>query len=156
MEPALAVGISITVIMLSALIFDRLRMPHILGVLAAGILIGPHSPIAGFSLLGLDFGNIIITETSIVETFAVLGSALILFGIGLEFSVIRLWKMGWFTFLAALFKIGMVYFVAHFFLAAMGFGTQAAVLVAVALSFSSTPIIIKLLEDSGKIKRPEV
>jgi Kef-type K+ transport system membrane component KefB len=38
----------------------------------------------------------------------------------------------------------------------MGFGTQAAVLVAVALSFSSTPIIIKLLEDSGKIKRPEV
>ncbi len=156
MEPALAVGISITVIMLSALIFDRLRLPHILGVLAAGILVGPYSPIAGLSFLGLNFANIIITDPSLVETFSVIGSALILFGIGLEFSVIRLWKMGWFTFLAALLKIGIVYFAAHFCLAAMGFGTQAAVLVAVALSFSSTPIIIKLLEDSGKIKRPEV
>ncbi|MFA6907763.1 MAG: cation:proton antiporter, partial [Candidatus Micrarchaeia archaeon] len=97
-----------------------------------------------------------ITDPSVVEIFAVLGAALILFGIGLEFSVIRLWKMGWFTFLAALLKIGIVYFAAHFCLAAMGFGTQAAVLVAIALSFSSTPIIIKLLEDSGKIKRPEV
>ncbi|MFA6328791.1 MAG: cation:proton antiporter [Candidatus Micrarchaeia archaeon] len=156
MEAALAVGISITVIMISAFIFDRLRLPHVLGVLVAGILVGPFSPIAGLNLLGLDFGTIIITDPSLVETFSVLGSALILFGIGLEFSVIRLWKMGWFTFIAALLKIGIVYFTAHFCLAAMGFGTQAAVLVAVALSFSSTPIIIKLLEDSGKIKRPEV
>ena len=156
MEPALAVGISITVIMISALIFDRLRLPHILGVLTAGILVGPYSPIAGLNILGLDFGTMIITDPSLVATFAVIGSALILFGIGLEFSVIRLWKMGWFTFLAALLKIGIVYFAAHFCLAAMGFGTQATVLVAVALSFSSTPIIIKLLEDSGKIKRPEV
>jgi len=156
MEPALAVGISITVIMLSALIFDRLRFPHILGVLIAGILIGPFSPIAGLSIFGIDFGQIIITEPALVETFAVMGAALILFGIGLEFSVIRLWKMGWFTFIAALLKIGIVYFAAHFCLAAMGFGTQAAVLIAIALSFSSTPIIIKLLEDSGKIKRPEV
>jgi len=106
--------------------------------------------------LGLDFSNIMITDPSVVEIFAVLGAALILFGIGLEFSVIKLWKMGWFTFLAALFKIGVAYFVAHFCLAAMGFDTQAAVLLAIALSFSSTPIIIKLLEDSGKIKRPEV
>lgn len=156
MEPALAVGISITVIMLSALIFDRLRYPHILGVLVAGILVGPFSPIAGISLLGLDFSNIIITNQEVVDIFAVIGAALILFGIGLEFSVIRLWKMGWFTFLAAIFKIGTVYLAAHFCLAAMGFGTQAAVLIAIALSFSSTPIIVKLLEDSGKIKRPEV
>ncbi|MFA6907651.1 MAG: hypothetical protein WC263_02385, partial [Candidatus Micrarchaeia archaeon] len=62
MEPALAVGISITVIMLSALIFDRLRLPHVLGVLVAGIFVGPYSPIAGLNLLGLDFGSIIITD----------------------------------------------------------------------------------------------
>ena len=93
MEPALAVGISITVIMLSALIFERLRLPYILGVLAAGMLVGPYSPLAGTQFLGLDFSKIIITDPSLVATFAVIGSALILFGIGLEFSVIRLWKM---------------------------------------------------------------
>ena len=38
----------------------------------------------------------------------------------------------------------------------LGFGAPASALVAIALSFSSTPIIIKLLEASGKIRRPEV
>ena len=90
MEPALAVGISITVIMLSALIFERLRLPYILGVLAAGMLVGPYSPLAGTQFLGLDFSKIIITDPSLVSVFAVMGSALILFGIGLEFSVIKL------------------------------------------------------------------
>ncbi len=156
MEPALAVGISITVIMLSALIFDRLKLPNILGVLVAGILMGPFSPLAGANILGLDMGKFIITEPALVEVFAVIGAALILFGIGLEFSVIKLAQLGLFTFLAAVVKIGIVYVVAYSSLFSFGFGAPASALVAVALSFSSTPIIIKLLEASGKIRRPEV
>src|SRR3989338_3733157 len=155
MEAALAVGISVTVIMLSALIFDRLKLPNILGVLVAGILMGPFSPLAGMSLFGLEFGNVIIAEPSLVSVFAVLGSALILFGIGLEFSAIKLAQLGLFTFLAAAVKIGIVYLAAYGSLAAFGFGAPASALVAVALSFSSTPIIIKLLEASGKIRRTE-
>ncbi len=156
MEPALAVGISITVIMLSALIFNRLRLPHVLGVLVAGMLFGPFSPLAGVSLFGLELDQVIITEPEIVEVFAVIGAALILFGIGLEFSVIKLSRLGLFTFLAAVVKIGIVYLIAYGSLFALGFETQTSALVALVLSFSSTPIIIKLLEDSGKIRRPEV
>ena len=156
MEPALAVGISITVIMLSALLFERLRLPLILGVLVAGILIGPYSPLAGINLLGFDFGKIIITDPSIIGVFAVLGSALILFGIGLEFSVVKLTQLGAFTFLAAVIKIGIVYLAGYAALMVLGFGAPASALVAIALSFSSTPIIIKLLEASGKLRRPEV
>lgn len=156
MEAALAVGISITVIMLSALIFNRLRLPHILGVLAAGILIGPHSPLAGANILGMDFSSIIITDPSLVGTFAVLGAALILFGIGLEFSIIRLTEMGLFTFIAAIVKISIVYLAGYASLSALGYSASASALVAIALSFSSTPIIVKLLLDSGKIKRQEV
>lgn len=155
MEAALAVGISVTVIMLSALIFDRLKLPNILGVLVAGILMGPFSPLAGMSFLGLDFSDVIIAEPSLVGVFAVLGSALILFGIGLEFSAIKLAQLGMFTFLAAAVKIGIVYLAAYASLTLMGFNAQASALVAVALSFSSTPIIIKLLEASGKTRRPE-
>ena len=151
----MAVGISVTVIMLSALLFDRLKLPHILGVLVAGILIGPFSPLAGVTLFGMHFQNVIISDPSIVSIFAVIGSALILFGIGLEFSIIKLWKMGLFTFLAAVIKIGIVYLVSYFLLSILGFSAAASALVSLALSFSSTPIIIKLLEDSGKIKRPE-
>ncbi|MCX6770208.1 MAG: cation:proton antiporter [Candidatus Micrarchaeota archaeon] len=156
MEAALAVGISITVIMLSALVFDRLRLPHILGVLVAGMLIGPFSPLAGTELFGINFSSIIITDPSLVATFALIGSALILFGIGLEFSIVKLSEMGLFTFLAAVAKIGIVYFAGYASLVALGFSPSASAIVAAALSFSSTPIIIRLLEDSGKIKRQEV
>ena len=156
MDAALAVGISITVIMLSALVFERVRLPLILGVLLAGMLIGPYSPLAKVSFLGFDFGKIIIADPSIVGVFAVIGSALILFGIGIEFSAVRLTQMGAFTFLAAVVKIGVVYLAGYASLLALGFGAPTAALVAIALSFSSTPIIIKLLEGSGKARRTEV
>ena len=156
MDPALAVGISITVIMLSALVFERVRLPLILGVLLAGMLIGPYSPLAKVNVLGFDFGKIIITDPSIVGVFAVIGSALILFGIGIEFSAVRLTQMGAFTFLAAVLKIGIVYLAGYTSLLVLGFGAPTAALVAIALSFSSTPIIIKLLEASGKARRTEV
>ncbi len=156
MDSALAVGISITVIMLSALVFERFKLPLILGVLLAGIIIGPYSPLAGLDVLGFQFKNIIISDPSIVEVFAVLGSALILFGIGLEFSVVKLTQIGAFTFLAAAIKTGIIYLVGNAALLLLGFPAPTSALVAVALSFSSTPIIIKLLESSGKIRRPEV
>ena len=156
MDAALAVGISITVIMLTSLLFDRLKLPNILGVLVAGILMGPHSPLAGVSVFGLNFGNIIIADPSLVSVFAVIGSALILFGIGLDFSIIRLAQLGLFTFLAAAMKIGIVYLAAYASLSMFGLSTQASALVAIALSFSSTPIIIKLLEASGKSRRAEI
>ncbi|VVC02267.1 Glutathione-regulated potassium-efflux system protein KefB [uncultured archaeon] len=156
MDAALAVGISITVIMLSALVFERLKLPLILGVLLAGILMGPSSPLAGISIFGFQFSTILISDPSLVSVFAVIGSALILFGIGLEFSVIKLTQLGSSTFLAAVLKIGIVYLVAYSSLTFFNFSAAASALVAVALSFSSTPIIIKLLDACGKFRRPEV
>lgn len=156
MEAALAVGISITVIMLSALVFDRLRLPNILGVLVAGILMGPYSPLANTEFLGIDFGSIIITEPGLIDVFAVIGSALILFGIGIEFSIAKIAQLGAFTFPAAIIKIGTVYLVAHSLLVLFGFGQTEAVLVAIALSFASTPIMIKLVEARGGVRRPEI
>ena len=120
MEAALAVGISITVIMLSALLFDRLRLPNILGVLVAGMLMGPYSPLASVNFLGVDFGKIIIADPSLVSVFAVLGAALILFGIGLEFSVIKIAQLGLFTFIAAAIKIGIVYLTGYAALSLFG------------------------------------
>jgi len=155
MDAPVAVGISVTVIMLSALIFDRLKLPNILGVLLAGMLMGPFSPLAGLDFFGVHLGDVIIADPSLVAVFAVIGSALILFGIGIEFSAIKLVQLGVFTFLAAAVKIGIVYLAAYASLAALGLAAPAAALVAVALSFSSTPIIIKLLEASGRVRRPE-
>ncbi|MEM4633764.1 MAG: cation:proton antiporter, partial [Candidatus Anstonellaceae archaeon] len=156
MEAAVAVGISITVIMLSAILFDKLRLPNILGALAAGMLVGPYSPLAKANFFGVDFSSIIITEPTLVEVFAIIGAALILFGIGIEFSIIKIAQLGIFTFLAGLIKIGIAYFAGYALLSFFGLPAQSSAIIALALSFSSTPIIIKLLESSGKIRRSEV
>jgi len=156
MEAALAVGISITVIMLCALFFDRFRLPNILGFLIAGILIGQNSPLYGFELFGFQFKNLIISDQSIINVFAVLGSALILFGIGLEFSFARIIQVGLFTFIAGFVKFFSIFTIFYIFLTLFGLNSQTAIILSVAFSFSSTPIIIKILEESGKIRRSEV
>ncbi|MCX8194488.1 MAG: cation:proton antiporter [Candidatus Micrarchaeota archaeon] len=155
MDAPLAVGISVTVIMLFALFFDRFRLPTILGVLLAGIIIGPSSPLAGAEVLGIRLNNIMISDPSLVSLFALIGSALILFGIGLEFSAIKLVQLGLFTFLSAILKVLLVYLSFFAFFSLLGMDAPAAALVSIALSFSSTPIVVKLLEASGKSKRQE-
>ncbi|MEM4348394.1 MAG: cation:proton antiporter [Candidatus Anstonellaceae archaeon] len=155
MEPAFAVGISITVIMFFALIFERLGLPLILGVLIAGMLVGPYSPLAELEWMGFRFSSLLISNPATVEVFAVIGSALILFGIGLEFSIVRLTQSGVLVFLATALKIGITYIVTNTLMLMIGFPAQTSTLIAIALSFSSTPIIVKLLESAGKMRRPE-
>src|ERR687894_1517446 len=63
-----------------AFIFNRLRLPTIVGFMITGVLIGPHS-------LGL------IKDVEAIEVLAEIGVALLLFTIGLEFSLRRMVEM---------------------------------------------------------------
>src|SRR5918998_272844 len=63
-----------------AFIFHRLRLPTIVGFMITGVLIGPHA-------LGL------IEDVEAIEVLAEIGVALLLFTIGLEFSLRRLFEM---------------------------------------------------------------
>ncbi|MFA5716970.1 MAG: cation:proton antiporter [Desulfobulbaceae bacterium] len=70
--------------LIGALIAQKLRQPLILGYIAAGIVIGPHS------------GGITISEFHEIELLAEIGVALLLFALGLEFSLRELkpvWKI---------------------------------------------------------------
>jgi len=155
MEAGLVIGLSVIIIMLFSLLMERFRLPMVLGVLIAGALFGPASPLKGVQLGPLDLSNFIVGDTATVASFALLGSVLILFGIGLEFSVLKLLKMGLSVFLAAIIKLGLTYTAGYLVATFMGMNTAAAVLLGFMLSFSSTPIIIKILEGHGKMKRTE-
>ncbi len=63
-----------------AFIFHRLRLPTIVGFMITGVLIGPHA-------LGL------IKDVQAIEVLAEIGVALLLFTIGLEFSLRRMLEM---------------------------------------------------------------
>jgi len=155
MEPGLVIGLSIAAMLFLAVIMDRLKLPLVLGMLIAGSIIGPFSPLRSVTS-PIDFSSIIINDPSIVDIFAFIGSALILFGIGLEFSIINIVKLGLATIVSAAIKNAVVLLIGYQAAIMLGFAPPAAFLLAAMLSFSSTPIIIKILEDSGRIRRPEV
>jgi CPA2 family monovalent cation:H+ antiporter-2 len=62
-------------------LFDKIKIPSIVGFLISGVLLGPH-------------GLSVIHEQRTVELLAEIGVALLLFTVGLEFSMTRIYQMG--------------------------------------------------------------
>ncbi|MFP3867616.1 MAG: cation:proton antiporter [Desulfobacteraceae bacterium] len=115
-----------------------LRQPLIVCLLAAGILVGPSG-------LGL------ITSYEEIELLGHIGIAVLLFVVGLKLDLHLIRTMGP---VALATGLGQVAFTSVFgFLIALGLGLGVveSVYVAVALTFSSTIIIVKLLSDKGEI-----
>lgn len=115
-----------------------LRQPLIVSLLAAGLLVGPAA-------LGL------IASHAQIELLAHIGIALLLFVVGLKLDLHLIRTMGKVSLATGL---GQVLFTSVFgFLIALGLGLAAleALYVAVALTFSSTIIIVKLLSDKREI-----
>lgn len=117
-----------------------IRQPLILGYILSGLLVGP-------SVLGL------IQSTETFEAYSKLGIALLLFIIGLGMNVTELRKLGKvvvLTALASLLTIGTLGFTAGTLL---GFTQTEALIVGLALFFSSTIIIVKILSDKKEQNR---
>ncbi len=122
----------------SGLLFARLRLSPIIGYLASGMIAGPY-------------GLHLIRNVNQVEVIAEFGVILLLFTIGLEFSVTRLLRLkrlllggGLAQMLlsgAAFIGLGVLY----------GLEIKAAIPLAMALVLSSTAIVLKLLSERGEI-----
>ncbi len=123
-------------------IFKRLKLGSVLGYLGAGAIIGPH-------VLGL------VGDTESVYAFSEFGVVLLLFIIGLELKPSRLWALR-----ADIFGLGtsQVFItaavVAAFGVFALGATWQAAVLVGMGLSLSSTAFALQLMQESGDFTTP--
>jgi Kef-type K+ transport system membrane component KefB len=115
-----------------------LKQPLIVSFIAVGILAGPE-------VLGL------AQSTHQIEFLASLGIAILLFVVGLKLDVQIIRTMG---FVALMTGLGQVLFTSVFgYLIglALGLSPMAALYVAVALTFSSTIIIVKLLSDKREL-----
>jgi monovalent cation:H+ antiporter-2, CPA2 family len=121
----------------------KLKQPLILGYIGAGIIIGPHTP--PFNL---------ISNTDVLNLFAEIGIILLLFTVGMEFPIQKLKNIGKrATIITVVEQIGTLiagYFVAQ----ALGFSFYNSLFISVAMSVSSTVIIMKVLEEL-KILREE-
>ena len=115
-----------------------LRQPLIVSLLAAGVIVGP-------------FGLAWISSHDQIELLAHVGISLLLFVVGLKLDLTLIKTMGR---VALATGLGQVLFASNvgFFLAlGLGLTVVASLYVAVALTFSSTIIIVKLLTDNREI-----
>lgn len=123
-----------------SLLMKLIRQPLILGYILAGLIVGP-------SALGL------IHSTELFEAFSELGIALLLFIIGLGMNVNELKKLGRVVVLVALSSLITITSLGFAASSAMGFGRTEAFIIGLALFFSSTIIIIKILSDKREQNR---
>jgi Kef-type K+ transport system membrane component KefB len=123
-----------------SLVMRLLRQPLILGYIVTGILVGP-------TLLH------IIHDQEAFQGFANIGIALLLFIIGLGMNIATIKRVGKSAFITAgalLLTVGAVGFVAA---ALLGFSSVEAYITGLALFFSSTIIIVKMLTDKKEQNR---
>jgi Kef-type K+ transport system membrane component KefB len=115
-----------------------LRQPLIVAFVAVGILVGP-------SALGL------VEHSSEVELFARLGIALLLFVVGLKLDLHIIRTVGPVALASGLGQVFFTSVVGYLLALSLGMSHVAAIYVAVALTFSSTIIIVKLLSDKREV-----
>lgn len=126
---------------LVTVIFHRFKQPVVLGYILAGFIIGPHTPPASF-----------VHDEATIETLASVGVVLLMFSLGLEFSLRRLRQVGGTAFLAAILEILLMVWVGYEMGRWFGWSTMDSIFLGAMLSISSTTIIIKALADLGKSK----
>lgn len=130
----------LAVIMLVAgvvtILFHRLKQPVVLGYIVAGFIIGPHTP---------PFG--LIHDEDTIKTLAELGVIFLMFCLGLEFSLRKLFKVGATAFIAAFLEIVLMIWIGYEIGQWFDWNTMDSLFLGAILAISSTTIIVKALND---------
>lgn len=120
----------------------RLKLPSVVGLLLAGAIIGPNA-------LGL------VTQTDYIYIFSEVGAILLLFFVGIKFSINRIANMGLRSFIIWLMKDGFVFIVVYEASLLLGLNEITSIVLASTLAISSTTFFIKLVEEKNIGGSPE-
>jgi Kef-type K+ transport system membrane component KefB len=134
----LQIGIILGLAAAGGILAQLLRQPLIVAFIAVGILLGP-------SVLG------IVALSSEIELFARLGIALLLFVVGLKLDLHIIRTVGPVALASGLGQVVFTSVIGYLIALILGYSHITAVYIAVALTFSSTIIIVKLLSDKHEV-----
>ncbi len=132
------VGLILALAAAGGIIARLLRQPLIVAFIAVGILVGP----SGFGL---------VEHSDAVELFARLGIALLLFVVGLKLDLHVIRTVGPVALASGIGQVVFTSVVGYLIALLLGFEHIPAIYIAVALTFSSTIIIVKLLSDKREV-----
>jgi CPA2 family monovalent cation:H+ antiporter-2 len=117
----------------------RLRLPALVGYLVAGILIGPMTP--GF-----------VADVALAGQLAEIGVMLLMFGVGLHFSLADLLAVRRIALPGALVQIGVATALGMVIAWLWGWSLGAGLVFGLALSVASTVVLLRALEDRGVLE----
>jgi hypothetical protein len=123
------------------LICQRLNLPTVVGFLLTGILAGPY----GFGL---------ISAIEEVEILAEIGVMLLLFTIGVEFSLKEFMRMKKSVVLGGSFQVILTFLVSFAIATRLGRPFNEAVFIGFFISLSSTAIVLKILQEKAEFDSP--
>ncbi|MBU3693917.1 MAG: sodium:proton antiporter [Rhodocyclaceae bacterium] len=127
--------------LLLGVVATRLRLPALVGYLAAGVLIGPHTP--GF-----------VADTALAMQLAEVGVMLLMFGVGLHFSIDDLLSVRRVAIPGAVVQMAVATGLGAALALAWGWSITAALVFGLALSVASTVVLLRALEARGALETP--
>jgi CPA2 family monovalent cation:H+ antiporter-2 len=136
----IGLGVLFFFVIIGALIAHKFKQPIGIGLLLIGALIGPHAL------------NLIKNEATL-DILMEIGTALLLFIIGLEFIIPKIVKTGIKAMILGVLKIGIIFFICYELLIVTGIDPMVALIIGLILTISSTVVIVKVLEAKGMYNR---
>ena len=132
-----ALALVLGVAAVTSVVFQRLRQPIVLGYVLAGLIVGPNTPIP------------VIADHAIVQTLSELGVILLMFSLGLEFSLRKLFEVGFTAGLTALIETSVQLWLGFMIGRALGWSVRESIFCGAMVAISSTTIIAKAFTEQG-------
>jgi CPA2 family monovalent cation:H+ antiporter-2 len=124
---------------LGGLVAWRFRLPLILGFIFGGIVVSPFTP-------GPHLSNL-----HTFEVFAEVGVVLLMFSIGVEFSIPDLMRVKWVALVGAPIGILLIVGIAATAAKFLGWSLTEGAVIGATISVASTMVLARLLSDTGKL-----
>ena len=123
-------------------LFHRLHIAPIVGYLIAGVLLGP-------SVLG------ITQDISLIEDLAQVGVILLLFLIGIEFSLAEIIRINRAVFVGGFLQVFLTTAAVLLISLSAGISIEKGIFIGILVAMSSTAIVFKVLSDRGEMDSPQ-
>jgi CPA2 family monovalent cation:H+ antiporter-2 len=130
-------AVILTVAAVTTVLFQRLHQPVVLGYLLAGLIVGPHLPVP------------LVANEGVAHTFSELGVILLMFGMGLEFSLKKVARVASSAGIVAVIECSLMVWLGYLVAGAFGWTRTEGLFTGAIVAISSTTIILKAFEERG-------
>jgi monovalent cation:H+ antiporter-2, CPA2 family len=119
----------------TTVLFQKLKQPVVFGYLLAGMIVGPHVPIP------------LVADQAMVQTLSELGVVLLMFALGMEFNLRKVFQVGPTAGLVAIAEVSAMMWIGFVLGQLFGWTLVESVFAGAIFAISSTTIIVKAFEE---------